>query len=200
MTDELKKRARRLEQTRTGCSVELPEEPELGEDEVVATPIVPMSVGYVTLAEANQYVSSNYIVTDEVRIRWEQLDNDSKRALLLKSFQVIELLPFVGQKTSEQQAFQFPRCPSTEVPWQIKAAQIENALSKGDSETDEDTKFYERLWTWGVQSYTLGKLSEKVSAGGFGSGPWGTAQQTGITSANAMRLLRPFLMGGYSIA
>lgn len=159
-------------------------------------------IGYVSVSEANQYIAENYLSADEVRLRWEQLEDSDKQALLRKSLQVIELLPFVGLKTDEHQELQFPRCPSTEVPWQVKAAQIENALSKGNTDTDEDTKFYERLWTWGVQSYRLGKLSEKVSSGGWGGGVmgiFGPAQQTGITSAAAVRLLVPFLMGGYEI-
>lgn len=156
-------------------------------------------VGYVSIAEANAYIYAHYLSGDETRKAWSLLSNADKKVLLNRSLQAIELLPFVGQKTNESQELQFPRCPSSEVPWQIKAAQIENALSKSEDDTDEDTKYYERLWTWGVQSYTLGKLSEKVSAGGWGSGPLGTAQQTGITSAIAIRLLTPFVMGGYTI-
>lgn len=156
-------------------------------------------IGYVTVPEANAYIAEHYLSTDENRLAWEQLDDDDKAALLRRSLQAIELLPFIGIKTDPHQELQFPRCPSVEVPWEIKAAQIENAFSKGIGETDEDAKFYERLWTWGIQSYTLGKLSERVGQGGWGSGPLGTAQTTGITSAVATRLLIPFVMGGYRI-
>lgn len=195
MTEDVKKRALRLEMRES----DMEGDEGTGEQE----PLPAELIGYVTVVEANQYVSQNYMLEDEARTRWESLDDDSKKALLRKSLQSIELLPFVGRKTGgTEQKLQFPRCPSTEVPWQVKAAQVENALSKSDNETDEDTKFYERLWTWGIQSYTLGKLSEKVSTGGFGGGilgALGTAQETGITSASAARLLKPFLMGGYGI-
>lgn len=156
-------------------------------------------IGYVSISDANEYIMQHYLADDELRIHWEQLDDDGKAALLRKSLQSIELLPFVGIKTDLEQKLQFPRCPSDKVPWQIKAAQIENAFSKSDPETTEDVHFYERLWTWGVQSYTLGKLSERVGEGGWGGSPLGTAQSTGITSAAAVRLLTPFVMGGYRI-
>lgn len=151
-------------------------------------------IGYVTLDEANKYVSTHYLSKDELRLSWEQLSVEDKIALLNKSFQTIELLPFAGKRASKDQKTAFPRCPQQEVPEAIKWAQIENALAKCDTSNEEDAAFYERLWTYGVESYSIGNLSEKTSTGSYGLHG---APATGVTSAAAERLLRPYLGGGY---
>ena len=151
-------------------------------------------IGYVTLEEANQYVSTHYTSVDELRTAWDSLSPEDRTALLTRSFQLIELLPFAGRKYDPAQSYAFPRWPSVEVPEAIKWAQIENALAKSSAVNEEDAKFYERLWMYGVESYSIGNLSERTSTGSYSvSG----AQATGITSAVADRLLRPYLGGGY---
>ena len=153
-------------------------------------------IGYVTLEEANAYVSTHYLSTDALRLSWEGLSDEDRTVLLTKSFQTIELLPFPGRKLTPDQSTVFPRWPCKEVPEAVKWAQIENALAKSDASNEEDTKYYERLWTYGVESYSIGNLSESVSAGTYGLRG---AQSTGVTSAIAERLLRPFLGGGYRV-
>ena len=151
-------------------------------------------IGYVTLEEANQYVQTHYLQTDDLRLGWESLPDEDRTVLLTKSFQTIELLPFAGRKLNSNQSTVFPRWPYKEVPEAIKWAQIENALAKSDASNEEDTKYYERLWMYGVESYSIGNLSERTSTGSYRvSG----AQATGVTSAIADRLLRPYLGGGY---
>ena len=151
-------------------------------------------IGYVTLQEANEYVSTHYMSTDELRVGWEALSDEDRSALLTRSFQVLELLPFAGRKFDPKQQNAFPRWPRQEVPEAIKWAQIENALAKSDASNEEDAKYYEKLWTYGVESYSIGNLSESVSTGSYGLRG---AQSTGVVSAIADRLLRPFLGGGY---
>lgn len=151
-------------------------------------------VGYVTVAEADEYVRTHYLKNDELFKAWFELDSDDKTVLLSRSFQVIELLPFAGRKLDPAQEAAFPRWPSKEVPDAIKWAQIENALARSNASNEEDAKFYERLWTYGVESYTIGNLSERTSSGTYGVGG---AQSTGVVSAIANRLLRPYLGGGY---
>ena len=151
-------------------------------------------IGYVTLQEANEYVTTHYLTDDPLRLVWEDLFEEDQVVLLNKSFQVLELLPFAGRKFDPKQANAFPRWPQQEVPAAIKWAQIENALAKSDTSNEEDAKFYERLWMYGVESYSIGNLSERTSTGSYSvSG----AQATGVTSAIADRLLRPYLGGGY---
>lgn len=151
-------------------------------------------IGYVTLQEANEYVETHYLSTDDLRKSWLMLTDDDKTVLLTKSFQTIELLPFTGKKLKPDQSTAFPRWPCKDVPDAIKWAQIENAVAKGDASSEEDTKYYERLWTYGVESYSIGNLSERVGSGSYGLHG---AQATGVTSAIAERLLRPYLGGGY---
>ena len=151
-------------------------------------------IGYVTLVEADEYVTTHYLTTDDLRLDWESLSDEDKIALLTKSFQALELLPFAGRKFKSGQPNAFPRWPHQEVPEAIKWAQIENAVVKSDASNEEDAKFYERLWMYGVESYSIGNLSERTSTGSYSvSG----AQSTGVTSAIADRLLRPYLGGGY---
>lgn len=153
-------------------------------------------VGYVTIEEADEYVKTHYLKNDELFKTWFDLDSESKTVLLSRSFQVIELLPFTGRKLDPAQATVFPRWPQQEVPEAIKWAQIENALARSDASNEEDAKFYERLWTYGVESYSIGNLSERTSSGTYGVGG---AQSTGVVSAIANRLLRPYLGGGYQM-
>ena len=151
-------------------------------------------IGYVTLEEANEYIETHYLSTDDLRIGWESLPDEDKVVLLTKSFQALELLPFSGRKLKPSQSNAFPRWPHQEVPVAIKWAQIENALAKSDTSNAEDAKFYERLWMYGVESYSIGNLSERTSTGSYSVNG---AQATGVTSAIADRLLRPYLGGGY---
>ena len=151
-------------------------------------------IGYVTLEEANDYVASHYLATDDLRKGWDSLFDEEREILLTKSFQTIELLPFTGRKLSPNQSTVFPRWPHKDVPNAIKWAQIENALAKSDTSNEEDARHYERLWTYGVESYSIGNLSERTSSGTYSMRG---AQATGITSAIAERLLRPYLGGGY---
>lgn len=160
---------------------------------------MPDTIGYVTLEQADEYIATHYISTDDLRLTWEDLDDEDKAALLLRSFETIELLPFAGRKTVKGQENAFPRYPDTEVPKQIKWAQIENALSISDTTASEEAEHYGRLWQFGVQSYSIGNLSEKISEGAWSSGST-TAAASGLVSTIATRLLKPYLLGSYRIA
>ena len=116
--------------------------------------------------------------------------------LMQRSFEAIESLPFSGHKLDPLQPNAFPRCPQVEVPTAIKNAQVENAVSLSDSSTSEDAAFYEKLWQFGVESYSIGNLSEKTSSGAWGRG---STTAHGIVSARASNLLQPYLHGGYEI-
>lgn len=153
-------------------------------------------IGYVTLEEADQYVETHYVEDASERTFWEDLDDSDKQVLLLTSFEAIERLPFTGRKTFNSQETMFPRYPSTTVPKDVKAAQIENALIQADTSEAEEAKQYERLWSAGVSSYSIGNLSETVGNATFGVS---AATQSGLTSPKAKKLLIPFMSGGYRI-
>ena len=155
-------------------------------------------IGYVTLAQADEYVATHYISSDNLRTSWEALSDEDRSALLLRSFETMELLPFSGRKTDSEQTYAFPRYPSQEVPTAVMHAQIENALSSADTSTAEEAAHYGRLWQFGVQSYSIGNLTEHISEGAWSSGSTNAAA-TGIISSVANRLLRPYLAGSYNI-
>lgn len=148
-------------------------------------------IGYVTLEEANQYVESHYLYSDELRQCWEKLTEEDSAVLLNKSFQALELLPFTGRKLESSQTSAFPRYPYRSVPEAIKWAQIENALSMSNAAAVGEMQHYERLKAYGVKSYTIGNLSETTEPA--------SAQCNGILSAIAERMLQPFMGGGYRI-
>lgn len=155
-----------------------------------------MAIGYVTLAEADEYINSHYLEDSDERLYWEDLDDSDKRVLLQVSFEAIDRLPFPGRKTSSAQECMFPRWPSTKVPRDIKAAQIENAIAEADSTSAEEIKQYELLWSAGVSSYRIGNLSETVGNASYGVA---AASQGGISSPKAKKLLIPYLSGGFRI-
>lgn len=146
-----------------------------------------MPIGYVTVAEADAYVATRYTTTSDIRTGWEALSTEDKEIRLQGSVDVLDQLPFHGRKTLSTQLNAFPRHPYPAVPSPIKYAQIENALKPSDA----DMESYERMQLLGVKSYTLDGLSESFGNSGV--------QYHGISSATAMRLLKPYLGGGYSI-
>lgn len=154
-------------------------------------------VGYVSVEYADQYVSTHYLSTDDLRKTWEGLSPEDKAALLQQSFDAMELLPYTGRKTNLNQSMAFPRCPDAEVPDAVKHAQIENALSLKDPSATDDSAFYGRLWQFGVESYSIGNLSEKISSGAWSKG---SPVQYGVVSAKSTRLLQPYLSGSYNIS
>ena len=157
------------------------------------------TIGYVTLAQANEYIATHYTSTDSLRVTWESLSNADKSSLLLKSFDTIEILPFAGRKLVAGQSNAFPRYPDQEVPQAVLAAQIENALSASDAAASEEAAHYGRLWQFGVQSYSIGNLSEHISEGAWSTGNMSSAAASGLISAVATRLLKPYLMGSYRV-
>lgn len=154
-------------------------------------------MSYVDVAYADEYVNTHFLSVDERRLNWEALDNNDKEVLLQRSFEAIECLPFVGRKTNPDQPNAFPRYPFEEVPEAVKYAQVENAITLSDSSASEDAAFYEKLWQYGVESYSIGNLSERTSSGAWGRNV--TASSSGVISAKAINLLKPFLSGSYNI-
>jgi hypothetical protein len=82
------------------------------------------------------------------------------------------------------------------VPDQIKEAQIANAIVLADESSQEDVAYYDRLRTFGVKSYHIGNLSEALNTSADGSS---ASSYNGIYSQEAMRLLSPWLGGGFKI-
>ena len=153
-----------------------------------------MTIGYVTIAEADAYIAARYSSSDELLIGWQLLNDADKSVYLLRSVEALDGLPYRGKKTLETQLLAFPRYPDAVVPQAVKSAQIENALKLSDPSSEADAAIYTKMKMYGVKSYSIGNLSETLgSGGGIGSG------NTDIPSDKALRLLQPFLSGGYRI-
>lgn len=153
-------------------------------------------VGYVTLEEANAYVTDHFMSSNTTRVAWESLSDADKMVLLRNSYRAIEMLAFRGRKTDVTQPSAFPRWPSTDVPSQIKEAQIANAIVLADESSQDDVAYYDRLRTFGIKSYHIGNLSEALNTSAESSS---TSSNQGIYSQEAMRLLSPWLGGGFQI-
>lgn len=152
-------------------------------------------MSYATVEDANAYVQSMYLSTDEARLTWEKLSDEDKQVLLNKAFDVIEQLPFTGRKTSEEQPNAFPRCPDTEVPQAVVNAEIALAVTYSDSELLSSIKDYRRMVDYGVSSYSIGNFSESLLTYQKN----GLQLRFGLISDEAERLLTPWLSGGYRI-
>lgn len=153
-------------------------------------------IGYVTLEEANEYVIDHFISSNITRVAWESLSDADKLVLLRNAYRAIEMLTFRGRKTDITQPSSFPRWPSLDVPVQIKEAQIANAIVLADESTQEDVDYYDKLRTFGVKSYHVGNLSETLNSSAEGAT---SSSYKGIYSQEALRLLSPWLGGGFKI-
>lgn len=157
-------------------------------------------IGYVTLEEANDYVRTHYLETEDVRINWEDLEDESKEILLRKSFECIDSLIYTGRKTFPEQDTSFPRYPETEVSQKVKYAQIENALTLSDASVQEESSFYNKLKSFGIQSYSIGNLSETFGSASTGSTSVNAELTSkGIVSTRAQQYLLPYIYGGFKI-
>ena len=155
-----------------------------------------ITIGYVTLEEANEYVANHFMSSDVVRVAWESLSDDDKKVLLRNSCQAIDALTLRGRKTCTTQPGAFPRYPSDVVPIEVKEAQIANAIVLADSSSQEDVSYYDRLRTYGIKSYHIGNLSETLSSPAESAS---ASSYIGIYSQESMRLLSPWLKGGFNI-
>ena len=53
-------------------------------------------MSYNTVEQANAYVASHYLSSDEARVRWELLNDEHKQVLLHKSHDIIDELSTTG--------------------------------------------------------------------------------------------------------
>jgi len=90
-----------------------------------------------------------------------------------------------GRKTNPEQGLAFPRYPDTEVPEAVKEACCEEALAILESGNSQRRKLQQE----GVQSFSLGNMSETFAAGAG----------KGLLSQEAKELLRPWLLGAVNI-
>ncbi len=137
-----------------------------------------MSGSYCTIEYADEYFENRLHAES-----WGQADDETKEKALRQATKAIDRQPLSGRKADTAQTLAFPRHPDAEIPEAVKEACCEIALAlleRGNSQRH-------KLQQEGVQSFTLGNMSETYAPGG------------GLISQEAKELLRPWLLGGVNI-
>lgn len=152
---------------------------------------------YITLQEANEYVTKYFISSDPLRVQWEATDESDREVYLRRAFEQINGLPFTGKPKSEKQTLPFPRYGL----WtagdllKVKNAQAEQSIAITDTVAVSEIEDRVRLRRAGVQSYKIGDLSETFN-GGLPSES--NTNFFGL-SERAYKYLSKWLRGGYKI-
>jgi hypothetical protein len=135
---------------------------------------------YIDIAGANEYFSGCLHAES-----WGETDNSTKEAALKQATRIIGRLLLKGRKADEDQKLAFPRYPDTEVPEAVKEACCEEALALLERGNSQRRKLQQE----GVQSFTLGNMSETYAPGAG----------RGLLSQEAKELLRPWLLGAVNV-
>ena len=131
---------------------------------------------YCTIEYADEYFKNRLHAES-----WGQADDSTKEKALWQATRSIDRMPLRGRKTDLHQPLAFPRYPNTEIPEAVKEACCEEALALLESGNSQRRKLQQE----GVQSFTLGNMSETYIAGAG----------KGLLSQEAKELLRPWLIG-----
>jgi hypothetical protein len=116
---------------------------------------------------------------------WSGADSETKEKALKQATKEIDRQPLKGRKATDTQELSFPRYPDTEIPEAVKEACCEEALTLLERGNSQRRKLQQE----GVQSFTLGNMSETYAAG----------VGKGLISQEAKELLKPWLMGAVMI-
>jgi len=135
---------------------------------------------YCTIEYADEYFTNRLHAES-----WGQADESTKEKALKQATRAIDRQPLRGRKTNPEQELAFPRHPDTEIPTAVKEACCEEALAILESGNSQRR----RLQQEGVQSFSLGNMSETYVAGAG----------RGLLSQEAKELLRPWLLGSVFI-
>jgi len=132
-------------------------------------------MSYVNLTEANEYFSDRLHAD-----AWAEVADADKEKALAMAAKAIDRQPLKGRKTDTAQTLAFPRYPDTEIPKEVQEACCEEVLAILESGNSQRRKLQKE----GVQSFSLGNMSETFAAGAG----------KGLLSQEAKELLRPWLI------
>ena len=135
---------------------------------------------YCTIEYADQYFKNRLHAES-----WGETSEADKEKALRQATKTIDRQPLRGRKAETGQALAFPRYPDTEIPEVVKEACCEEALAMLERGNSQRRKLQQE----GVQSFTLGNMSETYAPGAG----------RGLLSQEAKELLRPWLLGGVNI-
>jgi hypothetical protein len=117
---------------------------------------------------------------------WDSASSGDKDKALKHGTRMIDTLAFAGEKNDVAQAREFPRCGDADIPEAVKDACCEVALALLAGKLLENTE--ER---GNITSESIGDVSASYGEGGAGGV---TANHAGLPSAEAYRLLAPWLI------
>jgi hypothetical protein len=135
---------------------------------------------YIDIEEADEYFAGRLHAES-----WGQADDETKEKALKQATREIDQQPLKGRKTETSQTLAFPRYPDSEVPEAVKDACCEVALALLERGNSQRRKLQQE----GVQSFSLGNMSETYAAGAG----------RGLISQEAKELLKPWLLGAVMI-
>ena len=135
---------------------------------------------YCTIEYADEYFAGRLHAES-----WGETGEADKEKALRQATKTIDRQPLRGRKAETGQALAFPRYPDTEVPEVVKEACCEEALAMLERGNSQRRKLQQE----GVQSFSLGNMSETFAAGAG----------KGLLSQEAKELLRPWLLGAVNI-
>lgn len=139
-----------------------------------------MSESYCTIEYADEYFKNRLHAES-----WGQADDSTKEKALKQATRAIDRQPLRGRKSDREQTLAFPRYPDTELPEAVKEACCEEALALLERGNSQRRKLQQE----GVQSFSLGNMSETFAAGAG----------KGLLSQEAKELLQPWLIGAVMI-
>jgi hypothetical protein len=138
---------------------------------------------YITAAEAD-YIIAQCHCNDDLSQQWQAMTENEKASCLRNATYRIDCLSFTGHKHSPAQALQFPRGMSADVPYKVKLATAEEALSAIDTALLKRITMQQQ----GITAIKLGNASETYdTAKKPDTGP--------LLSAMAYNYLRQYISG-----
>ena len=135
---------------------------------------------YIDIEGANEYFEGRLHAES-----WFEADDSTKEKALKQATKTIDRQRLNGRKTNPSQPLVFPRYPDKEIPEAVKEACCEEALALLERGNSQRRKLQQE----GVQSFTLGNMSETYAPGGG----------RGLLSQTAKELLKPWLLGAVNI-
>ena len=140
---------------------------------------------YITVAEADEILTGCH--TGSLLEQWLALTVADKECYLRTATYRIDCLPVIGYKHNAGQVLQFPRGTTNKIPYMVKLATAEEAISAIDKQLLQRITLQQQ----GVKSISLGSASESYSDNAQQSSP--------LLSKTAYDYMRQFLVGSVTI-
>lgn len=116
-------------------------------------------IGYVTIPFSDNYILTNYLTTSKEKLKWDELADRDKEAILNCAFLDIESFNFLGKKKDFKQITAFPRVKGKKIISNIenvKKAQVEQGVYHLNLLLDNRLN----LINQGVSSFSIGDVRE----------------------------------------